>query len=178
MAISPLVVRRTFYLIVNDRDLALKIRLLFSIAIQLLVVDYIIQPTVVNVNSFLQNFKIFFLRSPMEFAERLKTLRKQVKLTQAQIAEKLNISQQAYASWERGVKKPTQENLVKIAQVLNVTVDYLVGNSDEEFTNNKLEDIEFLFRKNSEGLTDDEKVVFRKELIAFLEERKKQFGKE
>jgi len=37
----------------------------------------------------------------MEFAERSKTLRKQVKLTQAQIAEKLNISQQAYASWER-----------------------------------------------------------------------------
>ena len=47
LAISPLVVRRTFYLIVNDRDLALKIRLLFSIAIQLSVVDYIIQLTVV-----------------------------------------------------------------------------------------------------------------------------------
>ena len=60
MAISPLVVRRTFYLIVNDRDLALKIRLLFSIAIQLLVVDYIIQPLVVIVNDFLQKFKIFF----------------------------------------------------------------------------------------------------------------------
>jgi len=64
----------------------------------------------------------------MELAERLKTLRKQVKLTQAQIAEKLNISQQAYASWECGVKKPIQENLVKIAQVLNVSIDYLVGN--------------------------------------------------
>lgn len=51
----------------------------------------------------------------MELAERLKTLRKKVKLTQAQIAEKLNISQQAYASWECGVKKPIQENLVKIA---------------------------------------------------------------
>jgi len=40
LAISPLVVRRTFYLIVNDRDLALKIRLLFSIVyiIQLMVV--------------------------------------------------------------------------------------------------------------------------------------------
>ena len=60
LAISPLVVRRTFYLIVNDRDLALKIRLLFSTAIQLSVVDYIIQPLVVNVNGFLQNFKIFF----------------------------------------------------------------------------------------------------------------------
>ena len=44
LAISPLVVRRTFYLIFKDRDLALKIRLLFSVAIQLSVVDYIIQP--------------------------------------------------------------------------------------------------------------------------------------
>lgn len=41
----------------------------------------------------------------MEFAERLKTLRKQVKLAQVRIAEKLEISQQPYASWERGVKK-------------------------------------------------------------------------
>ena len=60
LMISPLVVRRTFYLIVNDRDLALKIRLLFSIAIQLSVVGYIIQLLVVYVNDFLQNFKIIF----------------------------------------------------------------------------------------------------------------------
>ncbi len=53
LMISPLVVRRTFYLIVNDHDLALKISLLFSIAIQLSVVDYIIQPLVVNANGFL-----------------------------------------------------------------------------------------------------------------------------
>ena len=58
--VSPLVVRRTFYLIFKDRDLALKIRLLFSITIQLIVVDYIIQPLVVYVNGFLQNFKINF----------------------------------------------------------------------------------------------------------------------
>ena len=106
----------------------------------------------------------------MEFAERLKTLRKQVKLTQTQIAEKLDISQQAYASWERGVKKPTQENLVKIAQVLNVSVDYLVGNSEE-----KLDNIELLFRMNSKGLTEEEKEIFKKELVEFMEERKKAF---
>lgn len=113
----------------------------------------------------------------MEFSERLKNLRKQAGLTQVDVAGELGISQQAYASWERGTKKPTQENLVKIAQILNVTVDYLVGNSDEEITNNKLEDIEILFRKNSEGLTDAEKSVFRQELIAFIKERKRQFGK-
>lgn len=110
----------------------------------------------------------------MEFAERLKTLRKQVKLTQAQIAEKLDISQQAYASWERGAKKPTQENLVKIAQVLNVSVDYLVGNSEEK-KENELDNVELLFRLNSEGLTEDEKAVFKKELIEFMEKRRKIF---
>ena len=109
----------------------------------------------------------------MEFVERLKTLRKQVKLTQAQIAEKLDISQQAYASWERGVKKPTQENLVKIAQVLNVTVDYLVGNSEEQ--SDEFDNIELLFRMNSKGLTEEEKIIFKKELIEFMRKRKKAF---
>lgn len=110
----------------------------------------------------------------MEFAEHLKTLRKQVKLTQTQIAEKLNISQQAYASWERGVKKPTQDNLVKIAQVLNVSVDYLVGNSEERI--DELDNIELLFRMNSKGLTAQEKVIFKKEMIEFMEERKRMFN--
>ena len=114
----------------------------------------------------------------MEFSERLKELRKKANFTQVEVAEKLGISQPAYASWERGAKKPTQENLVKIAQILNVSVDYLVGNFSEENMNNKLEDIEILFRKNSEGLSDLEKSVFRQELIAFMEERKKLFEKD
>ncbi|WP_398578164.1 MULTISPECIES: helix-turn-helix domain-containing protein [Streptococcus] len=91
------------------------------------------------------------------------------------LAEKLDISQQAYASWERGVKKPTQENLVKIAQVLNVSVDYLVGNLEEE--SDELDNIELLFRMNSKGLTDEEKEIFKKELIEFMKERKKAFNK-
>lgn len=111
----------------------------------------------------------------MEFSERLKKLRKDTGLTQVDVANKLGISQQAYASWERGIKKPTQENLVKIAKVLNVSVDYLVGNSEEK--SDDLDNIELLFRMNSEGLTDKEKEIFRKELIEFMEERKRLFDK-
>ena len=110
----------------------------------------------------------------MEFSERLKNLRKQAHLTQVDVAEKLGISQPAYASWESGAKKPTQDNLVKIAQVLNVSVDYLVGNSEEE--SDDLDNIELLFRMNSRGMTDEEKAVFKKELIEFMEKRKKVFG--
>lgn len=111
----------------------------------------------------------------MEFSERLKELRKQAHLTQVELASKLGIVQSSYADWERGKKKPTQDNLVKIAQVLNVSVDYLVGNSEEKA--DELDNIELLFRMNSKGLTDEEKKVFKKELIEFMEERKKAFDK-
>ena len=112
----------------------------------------------------------------MEFSERLKELRKQAHLTQVELASKLGIVQSSYADWERGKKKPTQDNLVKIAQVLNVSVDYLVGNSEEKA--DELDNIELLFRMNSKGLTKEEKEIFKKELIEFMEERKKAFKKD
>ncbi|WP_455444999.1 helix-turn-helix domain-containing protein [Streptococcus salivarius] len=111
----------------------------------------------------------------MEFSERLKELRKQAHLTQVELASKLGIVQSSYADWERGKKKPTQDNLVKIARILNVSVDYLVGNSEEKA--DELDNIELLFRMNSKGLTKEEKAVFKKELIEFMEERKKAFDK-
>lgn len=64
---------------------------------------------------------------------------------------------------------------MKIAHVLNVSVDYLVGNSEEK--SDELDNIELLFRMNSKRLTDEERVVFRKELIEFMDERRKAFGK-
>ena len=113
----------------------------------------------------------------MEFSERLKKLRKDTGLTQVDVASKLGISQQAYASWERGIKKPTQENLVKLSKILNVSVDYLLGNTENKQTSDVLENIELLFRMNSKGLTEEEKEIFKKELIEFMEKRKEAFEK-
>lgn len=114
----------------------------------------------------------------MEFSERLKNLRKEVGLTQVDVAGKLGISQQAYASWERGVKKPTQENLVKIAQILNVSVDYLVGNLKDKTDDIDLSEVEILFRTTSDGMSNEEKEVFKQELLQFMKERKKLFDEE
>ncbi|HFU3701636.1 helix-turn-helix domain-containing protein [Streptococcus agalactiae] len=111
----------------------------------------------------------------MEFVERLKTLRKQARLTQAQVAEKLNISQQGYGDWERGVKKPTQENLIKIAKFYGVTTDYLLEGQKDDID---LSNVEVLFRMTSDGLTEEEKVIFRDELIEFMKERKKLFDED
>lgn len=111
----------------------------------------------------------------MEFSERLKDLRKQAGLTQVDVAEELGISQPAYASWERGSKKPTQENLVKIAQILNVSVDYLVGNLKDKTDDIDLSEVEILFRTTSDGMSNEEKEVFKQELLQFMKERKKLF---
>lgn len=119
----------------------------------------------------------FFRGFKMEFSERLKKLRKDTGLTQVDVASNLGISQQAYASWERGIKKPTQENLVKLSKILYVSVDYLLGNTENKQTSDVLEDIELLFRMNSKGLSNEEKEIFRKELIQFMEKRKKLFEK-
>lgn len=112
----------------------------------------------------------------MEFSERLKNLRKQAHLTQVDVAEKLGISQPAYASWERGVKKPTQENLVKIAKLFNASIDTLVLNDKTDGID--LSEVELLFRTTSDGMSNEEKKVFKQELIEFMKERKKLFDEE
>ena len=43
--------------------------------------------------------------------EKLKARRKEPKLTQKVIADKLRISYQAYSAWERGVKEPSTEKV-------------------------------------------------------------------
>ena len=121
---------------------------------------------------FFKNFK----RNTMEFSERLKKLRKQAQLTQVDVAEKLGISQPAYASWERGVKKPTQENLVKIAKLFNASIDTLVSNDKTDDID--LSEVELLFRTTSDGMSNEEKEVFKQELLHFMKERKKLFDGE
>lgn len=56
--------------------------------------------------------------------EKLKARRKELKLTQKDIAEQLNISYQAYSAWERGVKKPSREKVKLLEQILNIPKGY------------------------------------------------------
>lgn len=53
--------------------------------------------------------------------------RLQAGLSQTQIAEQLDITQPSYADWERRSVALKPEYLPKLAQILNVPVDYLLG---------------------------------------------------
>lgn len=56
--------------------------------------------------------------------EKLKARRKELKLTQKDIADKLGISYQAYSAWERAVKEPSKEKVKQLEQILNVPKGY------------------------------------------------------
>lgn len=62
----------------------------------------------------------------MLFNVKLKMLRKESKLTQEQLAEKLNVSRQAITKWESGDGVPDIENLKQISKVFNITIDELI----------------------------------------------------
>ncbi|MGT2816076.1 helix-turn-helix domain-containing protein [Streptococcus intermedius] len=109
------------------------------------------------------------------FTERLKALRKEAGLTQKEIASKLNISQAAYAQWENGVKRPARENLTTLANILKTSTDYLLGNSDIKNPEDELSNVEILFRKTSKNMTPKQKEIFQKELLEFMEIRRKAF---
>lgn len=61
------------------------------------------------------------------FAERLKQIRMERKLTQTRIAELLGVSIRVYHRWENGDATPHLDTLVKIAEVLKVSADELLG---------------------------------------------------
>lgn len=56
--------------------------------------------------------------------EKLKARRKELKMTQKDIADRLGISYQAYSAWERGVKEPSREKVKKLEQILNAPKGY------------------------------------------------------
>lgn len=59
-------------------------------------------------------------------------LREEKKFKVKELAEVLNITATAYAHYEKGRRIPPTENLVKLAELYNVSVDYLLGNDTDE----------------------------------------------
>ena len=56
--------------------------------------------------------------------EKLKARRKELKMTQKDIADQWGISYQAYSAWERGVKEPSKEKIKRLEQILRVPKGY------------------------------------------------------
>lgn len=70
----------------------------------------------------------------MIFIERLKQLREAKSLTQLRLAMELNVSQETISGYEIGKAVPPAEMLVKLADTLDTSVDYILGRTDIKST--------------------------------------------
>lgn len=64
--------------------------------------------------------------------KRIRDLREDNDLTQKQVAEKLNVTQQTYSDYELGHITITAEVLIKLSSIYGVSIDYILGLKDEK----------------------------------------------
>lgn len=72
----------------------------------------------------------------------LKLLRNEKQFRQEDIAEKLSIARQTYSSWETGERTPDIESLIKLADLYNVSLDFLVGRTSIRYNYKTDENLE------------------------------------
>ena len=64
--------------------------------------------------------------------DRIRNLREDADLTQAEIGEQINVPQRTYAYYERGERMIPPQVLIALAQFHQVSVDYLLGLTDQK----------------------------------------------
>jgi len=80
-----------------------------------------------------------------------------------------------YGRYERGISRPTADALKRLAEVLAVSGDYLLGGSAEQAATVRLQDRELLQQfQEVEGLAEEDKTLVKKFLEAFLLKKRLQ----
>lgn len=107
------------------------------------------------------------------FPQIIKDLRLSKKMTQKEVAEKLEISRPAYTAYETGKRQPDYKTLQKIARLFNVSTDYLLGvkHKDHEQPESK---VRTLAAHIDENVTDED----MREIINFIDYVRKRDNKE
>lgn len=107
------------------------------------------------------------------FSLRLKGLRESHNLSQQSFANIINVSQSTVGMWESGKRTPDSEMLAKIADYFDISVDYLIGRSNEHSLDDKLKGIAFALYKETKDLTDGEK----QDILDYIRFKKQQNNK-
>jgi len=68
----------------------------------------------------------------MKYSERIRALREDRDLSQAQIADVLNIGQRTYCDYELGKTRIPVDSLIVLAKMYNVSMDYICGVTDSK----------------------------------------------
>ena len=88
---------------------------------------------------------------------RIKLLREELNMTQQDLANRLECSKSVIGLYENETRKPSMEVLLKLSEIFDCSIDYILCKSDIRNTEElKQEDFRFAFHKETEGLSEDE----------------------
>ena len=68
----------------------------------------------------------------MSIGEKIKKCRKEAGLSQEQLADRLGVTRQSVSKWESGSAVPELVKLIALSDMFGVSVDYLLGRTDEK----------------------------------------------
>lgn len=93
------------------------------------------------------------------FGDRLKKLREDQGMTQYELAELLNVSRQSIGGYENDNVDPGIDTLVKIANIFNISLDYLLCRTEEKHNINLLDEYTKEFLLKIHDLVSDYKII-------------------
>ena len=111
-------------------------------------------------------------------SEKIKKLRHEKKWSQETTAKKLNVTRGKLGHWETGRTEPKLEEVVKIAELFNCDVDYLLCNDISDDIQNGNKDLELTTNNESKELSKDEYLNYLINYISYSEVLKTILKKE
>lgn len=88
----------------------------------------------------------------MNFAEKICKLRREANLSQFAFAEKLHVSRQTVSKWELGVSYPEIDKLIAISDLFQVSIDYLLKDTEEKQSNASLDRLVLQFLGSAQDM--------------------------
>lgn len=109
---------------------------------------------------------------------RIKLLREEFKFTQQDLADKIDGAKSTIAMYENEQRKPSLEVLIKLSNIFNVSIDYLLGKTDIRNPENQIDNIlnETMIgmsKKEYEKLSDTQKKQI-KDFALFVKNQNKE----
>jgi transcriptional regulator with XRE-family HTH domain len=111
------------------------------------------------------------------FGTRLRSLRKKSGLTMKELGSKFNLAESTISGYENGTRKPDTDIMEKIADFFEVTVDFLLGRSEESNKNEEEDNVGRAFFGGADQYSEEELEIARAAAKAAVEGYRKGLNK-
>lgn len=97
--------------------------------------------------------------------QRIRDLRKQKRMSQTELAKSSGVSQTTVTAWETGKAEPSSSAVARLADIFNVTTDYLLGRPNKQETKKddvELSDDDVIMTWRGKPLSDEDRELIRR----------------